>query len=336
MQRLNQDIKEKNFKPVYLLYGEEAYLIKQYKDRLMAAVSSDGDSMNVHRYVGKDVETKEIISLAETLPFLAQYRVILLENTGWLKKGNEELLAYLPNLCDSTILILAEQEVDRRVKLFDQIKKQGRCVEFQKQTDVTLQKWILGILKKENKSISQQTLLHFLETVGEDMDRIRSELEKLLMYTYQKESISIEDVDSVCVRQVQNQIFDMIQALADRNQQKALDLYYDLLSLKEKPMKIIALIGRQFNLMLQIKELQRKGYDKKGMSEKTGLREFLIPKYAASANRFSGKELRQALEECVELETAVKTGQLKEALSVEILLVKYSKKGQFVQEGEQK
>ena len=86
MQRINEDIKTGQLKQVYLLYGEEAYLRKQYKDRLKKALCADGDTMNFHYCEGKDVNVPQIIDLAETLPFLAERRVLLIPPFLYLRR----------------------------------------------------------------------------------------------------------------------------------------------------------------------------------------------------------------------------------------------------------
>ena len=102
MQRITEDIKTGQLKQIYLLYGEEAYLVRQYRDRLMEAMLSGGDKMNVNRYEGKGVSVPEIIDMSETLPFFADRRVIILENTELLKSGGEKLAEYLKNPAESS------------------------------------------------------------------------------------------------------------------------------------------------------------------------------------------------------------------------------------------
>ena len=101
-------------------------------------------------------------------------------------------------------------------------------------------------------------------------------------------------------------------------------LYYDLLTLKEPPMRILYLITRQFNLLLQVKELKNKGYGAAAIGEKVGLAGFIAKKYAAQAAKFREADLRRALTDCVETEEAVKTGRMNDVMSVELLIVKYS------------
>lgn len=324
MQGLLQDIKNKEFKPVYLLFGQEAYLRKQYRDRLRDALNGADDTMNTHYYEGKDISVGEVIDLAETLPFLAEYRVIILENSGLFKKGGEKLAEYLSEQSETTVLILVETEVDKRSKLYKAIQSKGRAAEFKEQDENTLQRWILGILKKEGKTISRNGLQYFLNKTGTDMEHIRMELEKLICFTLGREEITEADIEAVCIKRVQNQIFEMINALADKNQKKALELYYDLLTLREPPMRILALIGRQFNLLLQVRELKQKGYASRQISEKTGLHGFVVGKYEKQAGRFKVTELKSALEACVTADEMVKTGKMTDTMSVELLIVQYS------------
>lgn len=324
MRTILEDIKNRQYKKVYLLYGEEAYLKNQYRQKLLSALVPEGDTMNLHIYEDTDISVREIIDLAETMPFFAEYRIIVLKDSGLFKKGGEELAEYIPGMPESTIMIFTEKEVDKRSKLFKTVKDQGRAVEFPAQDENTLQKWILGILKKESKKITQQTLLLFLEKTGTDMENISSEIEKLVCYTMGREVITSEDVEEVCTTRVTSRIFDMVGAVAEKKQEKALELYYDLLTLKEPPMRILFLIARQFNMLLQVKELKQKGADNRQIGERVGLPPFIAGKYVAQCSGFKTEELKRAIEECVAAEEAVKTGRMNDVMSVEILIVKYS------------
>lgn len=324
MQQLIDDIKNSRLKQMYLLYGEEAYLRLQYRDKLKSALISPDDTMNYHYFEGKDTNPLELIDLAETMPFFAERRVIFVENSGLFKKASDQLAEYLKNPAPTAAFVFVETEVDKRGKMFKAIKDGGRAVEFGTQNEATLKKWILVTLKKEGKKISEPTLNYFLQKTGTDMENIRRELEKVFCYALEREVITAEDIDAVCIRQVSNQIFDMVEAIAMRRQKQALKLYYDLLSLKEPPMRILFLVGRQFNLLMQVKELKKKGYDDKRIGEKTGLHGFIVKKYVNQSSRFSMEELKGALKACVEADEAVKTGKMNDVMSVELLIIRYS------------
>ena len=101
MQTINEDIKNGTFKPVYLLYGEEAFLKQSYKKKLRAAISGD-DTMNYNYFEGKGLDVNELISLADTMPFFSERRLILIEDSGFFKTSSEALAEYLPTMPDTT------------------------------------------------------------------------------------------------------------------------------------------------------------------------------------------------------------------------------------------
>lgn len=326
MKSLNEDLKSGQLNNVYLLYGEEAYLKKQYRDKLRNAMISPDDNMNYAYYEGKGINVKEVIDLAETLPFFADKRVIVMENTGFFKTSSEELAEYIKELPESTAIIFVEAEIDKRGKLYKAVQKKGRAVELGRQDESTLLRWIAGSVKRENKQISENTIRHFIAKIGTDMENIQKELEKLFCYTLDKDAITVEDVEAICTTQITNQIFDMVNAVADKKQRQALDYYYDLITLKEPPMRILFLLARQFKLLLEVKELDKYGLGRKEIAEKTGLNPFVVGKYQTQAKAFSVKELRTIIEDSVDTEEAVKTGKLSDMLGVELFIMKYSAK----------
>ncbi len=324
MKSLNEDLKNGQFHKVYLLYGEEAYLKKQYKDKLRNAILSPDDNMNYAYYEGKGINVNEVIDLAETLPFFAERRLIIMEDTGFFKNASAELADYVKEMPDTTVLLFIETEVDKRGKLYKAVQSVGRVAELGRQDENTLLRWVVGCVKRENKQMNEQTTRHFLAKVGTDMENIQKELEKLFCYAMDKDSITIEDVEAICTTQITNQIFDMVNAVADKNQKKALDYYYDLLALKEPPMRILFLVARQFKLLLEVKTLDRLGYDRRTIGEKVGLNPFVVGKYQAQAKAFKEKELRTIMEDSVDTEESVKTGNLNDVLAVELFIMKYS------------
>ena len=174
MRQIAEDIKQNNFKQIYLLYGEERYLRRQYRQKLQAALCSDGDTMNVHYYSGKDIPVGEIIDLAETLPFLAERRVIFISDSGLFKSGGEKLAEYLASPCESTYFVFTESEVDKRSKLFKTVQSKGYAADFTVQDENTLKRWIAGTLGRDGKKITENTVQLIISKTGTDMDNIQS------------------------------------------------------------------------------------------------------------------------------------------------------------------
>ena len=172
MKTLNEDIKTGNFKPVYLLYGEEAYLKKQYKDRMTKAILPDGDTVNYAYYEGKGINPGELIDLAETMPFFADRRLIVIENSGFFKNASPELADYIKTMPDTVCFLFVENEADKRGKMYKAVKSKGRVVEMARQDEKTLLYWVAGNVKKEGYKIKEQTARYLLSTTGTDMENL--------------------------------------------------------------------------------------------------------------------------------------------------------------------
>ena len=321
MQTLNQDIKEKSFKKIYLLYGDEPFLVGSYKKKLREAITG-GDTMNFNYFEGKNPDVKEIISLADTMPFFADRRLILVDGSGFFKSAQEELAAYLPQMPDTTCLVFAESEVDKRNRLYKRVKELGYAAELNKQDTAQLMRWAAGILGRDGRKISRPVMEYFLVRTGDDMENFRMELEKLVCYTMGRDVITKEDVDAVGTVHVTSRVFDMVAAIVAGNTKKAMDLYEDLLTLKEPPMRILFLIARQFNQLLQIKELTAAGKDKGAMASALKVPPFAVGKLTAQARAFTRDQILSWVTLCVETEEAVKTGRLSDRLAVELLIAR--------------
>lgn len=324
MKTIDQDIKEGQLKQVYLLYGEEQYLIRQYRDKLKRAIVSEDDTMNYGAFSGGDINQKEIVDLAETLPFFADRRLILIEDSGLFKKSAEELADYMASVPETTYFIFVEKEVDKKTKMFKEVRKIGSVVEFARQTDETLSRWIEGRIRKAGKNITRDAYALFVRKTGNDMENIDRELEKLLCYTMEKEYIDVVDVEVITTEQTENKIFDMVDAVAQHQQKKALDLYYDLLALKEAPMRILYLVTNQFQRMMVVKSMTNQGFGNRDIASKAGCPDWAVRKYQSQCRAFSMEQLKQAIRDGVEYETAVKTGRMNDQMAVELFIVEYS------------
>ena len=323
MKILSQHIKSGQFKSVYLIYGEEDYLRKQYKDRMREALIGD-DTMNYNYYEGKGISVKELIDVSETLPFFNERRLILVENSGFFSSSQEELAGYLKEKPETTCFLFVEKDVDKRNKLFKTVSSLGYAANMTAPDERTLIRWIGGILKKEQRFMREDAMRHFLERIDTDMENIRRELDKLVVYTDGAQEITVGDIDEVCTVYTESQVFDMVRSVAEKQQSKALELYYDLIAQKEAPMRILYWITRQFNQLYQIKDLQSKGYPDHVIAERMGVRDFVVRKNKTLCQRFSLEELRKSIQICVEREEDVKTGRLNDRMAVELLIIQFS------------
>ncbi|WP_051226992.1 DNA polymerase III subunit delta [Butyrivibrio sp. MC2013] len=312
------------FVHAYLVYGDEAYLRCQVRDKLKDALLGGGDLMNYLRVNGKDRDVAEIIDFAETMPFFADRRVVVVEDSGFFKDGSPELSEYLKAPSETAYFVFVESKVDKRKDIFKTLSKSGFTIECTTPSESDLRMWIAGRLRKEGIKITAADADHFIETVGTDMFNEANELEKLISYVHGRDVVTREDIDEVCAGWLTSQIFAMTDAVADGDQKKAVNLYYDLLALKEPSAKIQALIFRQFNMILQVSELKAQHYSSDQIASMLGSSRWIIDKYIKWSGRYSIPQLRSYLRMCVENDEAIRSGRLSDIISVEMILIKCS------------
>ena len=323
MRNINQDIKNQTYKRIYLLYGDEAYLRRQYKDRLKQGICGD-DTMNYSYFEGKSAKAEDIMAMLDTMPFFADRRLVVIENSVFFKSANEKLLEYLSQIPDTSVAVFVEEEIDKRSKMFKKVKDLGYICELSQQKPAVLEKWINGLLKAEGKKMNGPALDYFLAVCGNDMNHISSELEKLISYTGDREIITIDDMNEICSTVTVSKIFDMIDAMGNKNRTKTLSLYYDMIEVKEPPMRIPYMLSRQFNIMLGAGELAAGGMNAKEIAAKMGLAPFVVNKALGQTGKFKSSDLKNALRECIGVEEEVKNGKMEDKIGVEMILVKYA------------
>lgn len=326
MKTIDMDIKNGQLKHVYLLYGEERYLIRQYRDKLKKAMIDPDDTMNIASYEGGDVDVKELIIAADTMPFFAERRLILVQDSKLFKKNTELLAEYFENIPDTTYFVFVEDEVEEKTKIFKAANKVGSTVKFVTPKSDILQKWIIGRIAKEGKDITQAAYQSFIDKTGTDMENIEKELEKLICYTMDKKAIEVADVEAVTTEQISSKIYELVNVISNHQQKQALDMFYDLLSQKEKPSRILYSLVKHFDTLLTIKIMSSQGFHTREMEDRTGLKDWMIRKYMGQAKAFSVEILKKAVRDGVEYEEAIKTGHIEEQMAIELFIIEYSKK----------
>ena len=324
MKNILKHIEENNYAKAYLLYGEEDYLKRMYKHKLVNAISGD-DSMNYSYYEGKDTDVNDIKDTSFTMPFFAERRLIVIEDSGMFKTSSEAMADVVKEAPETTIFVFVDSEVDKRNKLFKTVNDVGYVCEMKSQTEADLSNWVRRIFRESGRDISDRDRALFIAKSGFNMDNLRNEADKLIAYTEGRNIITSADIDAVCVTQTEDRVFDMINAIATKDRGKVMRLYGDLLALKEAPLKILALLGKQFSTLLAVREMLDLGHGSSMITERLGIRPYFAGRYISQAKGFSAKELRNAVEDCVEAEEGIKTGRWDDTYAVELIILKYSR-----------
>ena len=330
MQKIADELAKGEFHTLYLLYGEEDYLRRQYRDNLRDALVSKDDTMNYSCFRGTDVDTAKIIDLSETMPFFADRRVIVIENSGLMKKGGEDLTEYLKNKPETTTFIFDEPEIDKRTGLYKFVSKNGLADEMPRLAPNVLAGWLMKKIKEEKKNMTRADLEYFISLTGDNMDIISTEFEKLMCYTDGRDVVIRKDMDEICTRQIEDKIFDMIEDMTAHRTKEALSLFTDLLERDESPFRILALIVREYKLLLEAKMLVMSGAGNAEIKQKIP---YYSNRYISQARRMDISEIRSAIEKCCDADESVKTGSMADRTAIEVLVTELGSEHKVMNQG---
>lgn len=330
---LKEDIRNKKIRSLYLFYGPEEYLKKHYVESIEnVLLEADMKAMNRVVLEGK-TDVRRISDNCETMPVFAEKKVVIVRNSGLFKSGKkldegsgkgkgkaDEFTGYLQGVPEYTCLIFYEAEIDKRMKAVDAIKKNGLLVEFPFQKPADLVKWVVKAFKTSKKEIDTVAASLLVEGSEQGMTDIFNEIGKLLAFTGDKLKVTAQDVENVCTKSVKSRIFDLTDAIADKNVSRALKLLNDMIVMKEPVPRIQYMITRQFRHLLHMKLLRGKGVNADDAASKIGITPYAAYKLQKQIASFPLDKLKDAIEQSLIMDTSVKTGKIDERMAVELLI----------------
>ncbi|MDD6551082.1 MAG: DNA polymerase III subunit delta [Lachnospiraceae bacterium] len=325
MRSIDSEIEQKNFKRIYLLFGKEHYLLKENREKLLTALGvTDRKDMNFTYLSEKNFNVPALVADSDTLPFFADRRVILIEESGYFKgnkKEKDRLVKYIPDIPETTVIVFVESEVDKRDKLYKAVVKNGTVEEFVIGDQNELLKWIGGRLSADGIQMRRDAWNEFYLRCGSSMDLMDAEYQKLSAYCWEKKQIEKSDVEAICSNASETKIFALSDAISERNAAKVFDVYHDMLRQNEKAPGILALIQRQLMQLYDLKLMNRDGVSFADKKKNLGISyDFIIRKLETYQKRFKEDELRRLLKKAADYEEDFKSGRIEDSIAVELLL----------------
>lgn len=340
-RQLMSDIKNNSVKSVYLIYGSETYLIDKGWEALKNAVVTSFAELNYTQLEGEKLDASELLAACETFPFGSDRRLVAVRDLGVLKsKGDGEesaapgkdaqpFIDVVGNINDTTCLVLISYgAIDKRKKLVNELKKHGAVYEFDRIDRDELAQWIRKGLGKSGKSIGPRELDHFINSIGyldkngsKTMYDVENEIKKLVGFAGNSSEILMKHIEAVVPRNIENDIFKLINACSEKNVDRSLGLYADMLLEGENSFGILSLLSKQIKNMIEVSELYGKRYDAGSIAEKLRLHEYTVKlciKYSSTIKR---QILQSAFRKCLDAEFSIKSGRMGERLAMEMLLV---------------
>ena len=310
-KEFSQLLKAGNVQGAYLFEGVEENIKAATLQSLRKAILPEGME-ELNESVMDAPATDAIIAACETLPFLAEKRLVIVKEHPALAgraDADERLISYIPNVPESAILVfLCRGKADARKKLYGAIKKANGIVSFAPLTDAELNAWIVKTFAGLGKTVSPQTASELSCTVGSDTALLRREIEKLAALAGDRDTVTEEDVHAVATRSVECTVFEMVDAVVAGQQGKAFGLLRDMLTTGSDRLGILAMLLRQFRLMQHIKIMQFEKLSPGDIKQRLGVAPFAAERCMRQASGYTGGQVKKAVQICLNAEYQVKSG----------------------------
>ena len=328
---LFRDLREKRIEKLYLFEGEEEYTKDRALERLReTAVGRDYPEMNYT--VLKDPAPDALIAAVETVPFMADHRLVVVKECALLQGKPQSydenaalsmLETYFPRIQDGgTLVFFVRGKADGKRRLRKILQKDAVCVDFIRPDETYLLKWTAAELKKRGKKILRETARFFWFNCGRDMYLLLSEIEKLAAYTEDREEITEEDILAVCVRSREARVFELADALLSGQGRKAFDIKKELCRTGTDPVFLLSLLGEQCRRVYYAAEMRLEGASSQVIAARLSVQEFAARAAMRLSGGFDRTDLRKICADCTDTEFAVKSGRIGDDGALEALMIR--------------
>ena len=322
VNQLDKEIKNGELGGIYILYGEEEYLLENTVKKMIKAFGETVKGINFVQI--DDSNISNIIDNIETPAFGYPKKMIIARDTGILKKEGkkknvangilvDKISEYIKKNIDiineSVVIIFIEKEIEKN-NLYKTVEKLGKICQFSELKANEIGARLKAICKAYGVHIEDYNLKYFIECCGTDMQELINEIRKLIEFAGQNGTIEKEDIDNLCIKKIDSVIFDLTDNLGKREIKKAMEVLYNLKYQKEPVQKILVTLYNHFKKLYMVKLCEKFNKDLSNTLNLKPNQTFLINKYRNQARYFSERDLRRILQELTDLDYKYKSGNI--------------------------
>ena len=312
---------------IYLIYGNENYLIKKKLDEIITKNNIEKD--NIIRYNLDEVNVSEAIIEASTVSMFQTSKLIICEGCKFLTGENKKeinnnidmLLEYINHpFSDVYLVFIVEKEkLDDRKKIVKELKKLSKVVECKKIENYNLNSYLENYIKDKGYIITSKNINLIISIAGLDLANLINEIDKLLIYKDTDKNISEDDIKNLICVNIEDNIFALTNAIMNNQKEKIIKIYKDLISMGDDEIKLIATLANQFRLLLQVKLMKNNGYSDNEMI--STLKEHPYRIKLAKNSLFGEDKLKDKILKLSELDYKIKSGNIDKNLGLELFLL---------------
>ncbi len=336
IDELEKQLSQQEPKGIYLLYGEETFLLQQQLNKIKKKF---GEIIKGINYIAIDENNiQELIADIETPAFGYSTKLIIARNTGIFKrevkgrsggaskelkdKINEYLKSNIDMINESVILVFVENEVEKN-SIYNTIEKIGTVCNFEEQKPFQIIKRLKAICNSYKVNVDESTLQYLIESCGTNMQDLINEIRKLIEYAGENGKIQKQDIDKLCIKKIESVIFDLTDNLGQKKVKEALEVLYNLIASKEPIQKILITLYNHFKKLYFVKIAIANNKDVAQSLQLKPNQMFLVNKYKLQAKGFKTSELRKIIQELEDLDYHYKIGLIDLNVGLEAILCVY-------------
>ncbi|BFT73429.1 DNA polymerase III subunit delta [Paenibacillus sp. P36] len=333
-KRALKDIQAGRQAPVYLCYGPEKYKMREFIQVLTdSLIEPEHKEFAVSKFDLSEISLSSVLEDAETLPFMVPKKLVIAKNALFFTGAKEStkiehhlerLTDYLKSPAEHTVVVFTvdADKLDERKKIVKALKDMEAAVPFLSLSPEELQQWVAARARQRGFSFTGEATDQLILYTGGNLQSLSAEIEKISLYVGAGSEATTDVIDQLVARSTEQNVFILIEDIVNVRLDRAFVILEELLKQREEPIKIAALIARQFRIMLQVKELSKQGYSQQQMASQIGLHPFAVKVAEGQARKYNIEKLSDIMSQLADLDFQMKTGKIDKVLGLEMFLLR--------------
>lgn len=311
-QKFYQSVQDGDIAPMYLIYGEESYLVRQALQRLkLAAIPEGMEDFNYQQFFAGDADMDQVRDAVEMLPMMASRRVVILREIDALKERDWPTLEPLfEKPVETTVFILTGTAIDKRKKAMKKLLDRAAWIEFKKPYDNQIPQWIHHIARTLEIEISDEAVHQLHARAGARLDEIELHLQKLKDFVSPRARIEGTDVEDVLPVSKEENIFDLVRSIGRKDRLRSIQGLHRALEQGQSHIGLVSLIARQIRLLLQVKHAQKDGIYGQRLAQAIQVPPYFLNQYLEQAKAWTEPQLEKMLAQLATLDLRLKSSSL--------------------------
>lgn len=312
---------------LYLIYGIEDYIINEAIKKIITDNNIIDD--NIIKYNLDEVNVSLALEEASTVSMFDSKKLVICEGCTFLTGENKKeinhdidsLTKYINNPFTDVFLVFVvrKEKLDDRKKIVKELKKNSTVIEAQKKENYNLNNYIIDYVNKNGYNMSKNACIKLIERAGSNLSNLISECDKIFLYKDDEKNITEEDIENLVFKNIEDNIFELTNAVMNKDKKKIINIYKDLILMGEEEIKLIVMLANQFRMILQVKLMVKNGYKERDMA--TIIKEHPYRVKLAMQSNFKINELENYLIKLEELDYSIKSGKLDKSFGFEMFLL---------------